>query len=79
MKKLWMIFLVVVSLTSIFGYTQTPIHQYGDFQYKEINDYSPFGSAPYGTPYMDSVLFLEWDASQAWRKDKVGGIGDGPL
>ena len=74
MKKLWMILLVVLLLTSFAGYTQTPTHQYGGFQYKEITDYSPFGSAPLGTPYVDSVLFLEWDASQAWSKDKVGGI-----
>ena len=74
MNKLWMFILVVVLLTGCSSQKKTPTHQYGGFQYKEIEDYSPFGIAPYGTPYVDSVLFLEWDASQAWRKDKVGGI-----
>lgn len=74
MKKLWMILLVTVVLTGCSAHKKTPTRQYGGFQYKEIEDYSPFGSAPLGTPYVDSVLFLEWDASQTWRKDKVGGI-----
>lgn len=74
MNKLWIFLLIVVLLTGCSGHKKTTTHQYGGFQYKEIEDYSPFGSAPYGTPYVDSVLFLEWDASQAWRKDKVGGI-----
>lgn len=74
MNKLWMFILVVVLLTGCSGYKKTPTRQYGGFQYKEIEDYSPFGSAPLGTPYVDSVLFLEWDASQTWRKDKVGGV-----
>ena len=72
MNKLWMFILVAVLLTGCSSQKKTPTHQYGGFQYKEIEDYSPFGSAPYVTPYVDSVLFLEWDASL--REDKLGGV-----
>lgn len=77
MKKLWMLLLVVLLLTSCAGYTQTPTHQYGGFQYKEIEDYSPFDSAPNVTPYQDSIIKLSfeyWDDYQAMRKDKLGGV-----
>ena len=77
MKKLWMILLVVLLLTSCAGYTQTPTCQFGGFQYKEIEDFSPFDSAPFLTPYQDSIIKLSLDYLddyQARRKDKLGGI-----
>ena len=78
MNKLWMFILVAVLLTGCSSQKKTPTHQYGGFQYKEIEDYSPFDSAPSWTPYVDSIIKLSfeyWEDWEDWGKaELIGGI-----
>lgn len=74
MKKLWMLLLVAVLLTGCSGHKITTTHQFGGFQYKEIEDYSPFDGAHEFTPYQDSIMRLRskyWDDSRLLEKAEL--------
>ena len=75
MNKLWMFILVVVLLTGCSGYKKTPTRQYGGFQCKEIEDYSPFNVARQLTPYQDSIMKLRFEYWEDWEKTElIGGV-----
>ncbi|MBQ3709787.1 MAG: thrombospondin type 3 repeat-containing protein [Bacteroidales bacterium] len=75
MKKLWIIFLMTISLTGCLTQKKATVQQIGGFQYREVADYSPYDDSRYLTPYQDSIItFISWDDPQEIKIERIGGV-----